>query len=74
MFSTFVGLGRFINCQRPDIDTYCVYHTKHLQNKICNGSSFLIADSISWGITRTLRFNRKFDTPKSPRALRALFF
>ena len=22
MFSTFVGLGRFINCQRPDLTSY----------------------------------------------------
>ena len=29
MFSTFVGLGRFINCQRPDIgDPYLYPHDR----------------------------------------------
>ena len=36
-----------------DINTYCVHHSDYLQNKICDGSSFLIVYSISWGIKRT---------------------
>ena len=59
MFSTFVGLGRFINCQRPD------YNSTEIKMSTDSRSSRLPVFSLH---------SRKFDTPKSHKALRALFF
>ena len=42
MFSTFVGLGRFINCQRPDIITsYVLKRNRKQANKKESRALFL---------------------------------
>ena len=69
MFSTFVGLGRFISCQRPDIILFSV-----IENNLQHGIYKSFCENMSGFEQKREHISRKFDTPKSPRALRALFF